>query len=150
MASTPASVVTSCLASCVEVGACAPTSAASSTTRVAPAIRLSGFPMEHLRNSLTSKQFSRRATRRRPIGSAFPGNTVSKGWEPYRPPQYRPALEEWMKLKLCILLMVCAALAIPAPAYTQGGTSSTLSGVVLDSGGGVIPGADVSVKNVAT
>ena len=56
-----------------------------------------------------------------------------------------------MKPRLCVyLLMVCAALAIPAPAYAQGGTSSTLSGVVLDSGGGVIPGADVSVKNDAT
>ena len=35
-------------------------------------------------------------------------------------------------------------------AYAQGSTTSTLSGVVIDSGGGVIPGANVVVKNNAT
>jgi len=52
--------------------------------------------------------------------------------------------------KLCALAVACALLAIAAPAAGQGGTSSTLSGVVLDSGGGVIPGASVVVRNDAT
>ena len=55
-----------------------------------------------------------------------------------------------MRGTLCILAFACAALADPTSARAQGGTSSTLSGVVLDTGGGVIPGADVSVKNDAT
>src|SRR5687768_14588968 len=57
-----------------------------------------------------------------------------------------------MKGKLCFLAAACAALAVVAPgiARAQGGTSSTLSGVVLDRGGGVLPGADVAAKNDAT
>ena len=44
-----------------------------------------------------------------------------------------------------------AALLLPtAPAFAQGGTTSTISGIVVDSGGGVIPGADVVVKHNAT
>jgi hypothetical protein len=35
-------------------------------------------------------------------------------------------------------------------AYAQGGATSSLSGTVTDSSGGVVPGADVVVKNVAT
>jgi hypothetical protein len=34
--------------------------------------------------------------------------------------------------------------------YGQGGTTSTLSGVVVDSGGGVVPGATVVIKHVGT
>ncbi len=34
--------------------------------------------------------------------------------------------------------------------YAQGGASSTLSGTVVDTSGGVIPGADVVAKNNAT
>src|SRR5688500_18477947 len=45
------------------------------------------------------------------------------------------------------LIFVLAALALTAPAYAQ---SSTLSGVVLDSAGGVVPGADVVIKHNAT
>jgi hypothetical protein len=57
-----------------------------------------------------------------------------------------------MKGKLCFLAAACAALVVVAPgiARAQGGTSSTLSGVVLDGGGGVLPGADVVAKNDAT
>src|SRR3954471_12533158 len=51
---------------------------------------------------------------------------------------------------LCVLAIACAALAIAVPARAQGGTSSTLSGVVVDAGGGVIPGADIIVRNDAT
>ncbi len=35
-------------------------------------------------------------------------------------------------------------------AFAQGGTTNTISGVVVDSGGGVVPGADVVVKHSAT
>ena len=55
-----------------------------------------------------------------------------------------------MKGQLCILAVACAALAAAVPAFGQGGTSSTLAGIVIDTGGGVIPGADVVVKNDAT
>jgi hypothetical protein len=55
-----------------------------------------------------------------------------------------------MKARLCVLAVACAALAIAIPAWAQGGTSSTLAGVVVDTGGGVIPGADIIVKNDAT
>jgi Carboxypeptidase regulatory-like domain/TonB dependent receptor-like, beta-barrel/TonB-dependent Receptor Plug Domain len=42
-------------------------------------------------------------------------------------------------------------LFLGAPAvYGQGGTTSTISGVVTDVGGGVVPGADVTVKHNAT
>src|SRR5438128_1248901 len=46
------------------------------------------------------------------------------------------------------LLLVCVAVA--APTYGQGGTTSTLSGIVVDTSGGVIPGADVVATHVAT
>ena len=36
-----------------------------------------------------------------------------------------------------------------APAYAQGSATTSLSGTVVDSGGGVIPGASVEVKNAA-
>jgi hypothetical protein len=42
------------------------------------------------------------------------------------------------------LLGVCSSAA------AQGGTTSTISGVVHDSGGGVVPGADVVVHHIAT
>jgi len=55
-----------------------------------------------------------------------------------------------MKGMLCTLAVAGAVLAIAAPAFAQGGTSSTLAGVVVDNSGGVIPGANVVVKNDAT
>jgi hypothetical protein len=45
------------------------------------------------------------------------------------------------------LAVFLTALALTAPAFAQ---SSTLSGVVVDSAGGVIPGADVVIKHTAT
>ena len=42
------------------------------------------------------------------------------------------------------LLLVAAASFL---AHAQGGSSSALTGVVVDQSGGVIPGADVAVKN---
>ena len=55
-----------------------------------------------------------------------------------------------MKGMLCTLAVAGAVLAIAAPAFAQGGTSSTLAGIVVDNSGGVIPGANVVVKNDAT
>lgn len=37
-----------------------------------------------------------------------------------------------------------------APAFAQGGATSPLSGVVVDTSGAVLPGADISVRNNAT
>jgi hypothetical protein len=54
-----------------------------------------------------------------------------------------------------IRLMLASALtlatsAIPSAALAQGGSTSSLSGVVVDAGGGVVPGATVVVKATAT
>lgn len=46
------------------------------------------------------------------------------------------------------LIMMMAATS--SLAYAQGATTNTISGVVVDSSGGVIPGADVVVKHNAT
>ncbi|HXF82298.1 MAG TPA: carboxypeptidase-like regulatory domain-containing protein [bacterium] len=43
-----------------------------------------------------------------------------------------------------------AATAAAGPAYAQGGITTSLSGTVVDTSGGVLPGAQVTVKNVAT
>ena len=48
-------------------------------------------------------------------------------------------------------LVAAAVLALFASnAFAQGGSTSSISGVVVDSGGGVVPGADVLVKNNGT
>lgn len=50
-----------------------------------------------------------------------------------------------------LLGAICLAIGTSSPAYAQGGSgTSSLAGVVVDSGGGVIPGATVVVKNNAT
>ena len=50
-----------------------------------------------------------------------------------------------------IALLALMALAFGAPAFAQGGGSTTsLSGLVVDTSGGVIPGADIIAKNNAT
>ncbi len=46
-----------------------------------------------------------------------------------------------------VTTLVCLAAA--APALAQGSATTSLSGTVVDSGGGVIPGANVEVKNAA-
>ena len=49
------------------------------------------------------------------------------------------------------LLLAFLLAMVGTHAYAQGGsTTSTLSGTVVDSSGGVIPGADVVAKNNAT
>jgi Carboxypeptidase regulatory-like domain len=53
-----------------------------------------------------------------------------------------------MKLRVCLLSL--AVLFVTTFAAAQGGATSSISGVVVDSNGGVIPGATISVKNLAT
>src|SRR5512133_428011 len=51
----------------------------------------------------------------------------------------------------CILFVVGLLALASTPAFAQGGgTSSSLSGLVVDTSGAVIPGADVVAKNNAT
>jgi hypothetical protein len=47
---------------------------------------------------------------------------------------------------LCVLALACLA---SVTTFAQGGATSTISGVVVDSGGGAIPGVSVVVKNEA-
>ena len=50
-----------------------------------------------------------------------------------------------------VTLVVCFGLALASSAFGQGAsTTSTLSGVVVDSAGGVVPGAEVTIKHNAT
>ena len=52
---------------------------------------------------------------------------------------------------LASTFLVLTLLALSnSPAYAQGGTTSTLSGVAVDSSGAVLPGADVTVTMAAT
>jgi len=53
------------------------------------------------------------------------------------------------KFMSALLLAMVLAL-VGTPAFGQGTVTATLSGTVQDSSGGVIPGADVTVKNNAT
>ena len=55
-----------------------------------------------------------------------------------------------MSGRLRALITLGAFLAFTGVVYAQGGTSSAISGVVVDSGGGVIPGAAVTIKHNAT
>jgi hypothetical protein len=55
-----------------------------------------------------------------------------------------------MKYRLFTVLVLSALLATGGTALGQGGASSTISGVVVDTGGGVVPGADVVVKHSGT
>ena len=55
-----------------------------------------------------------------------------------------------MRRSACFLTVLWAFLAAAAPGYAQGGTTSTISGSVVDSSGGVVPGAAVVATHVAT
>ena len=54
--------------------------------------------------------------------------------------------ERWMTV-LALSLIVCLA---SVGAFAQGSSTASISGVVVDSAGGVVPGADVTVKNNGT
>jgi hypothetical protein len=49
-----------------------------------------------------------------------------------------------------LMLVMIALAALTTNAFAQGSTRTTLSGTVLDSSGGVLPGATVEVKNTRT
>ncbi len=51
-------------------------------------------------------------------------------------------------LRSVIALLLLSAFSIAG--YAQGGSASSISGVIVDSSGGVIPGAEVKVKNNST
>src|SRR5687768_4162383 len=49
------------------------------------------------------------------------------------------------------MVVLAALIAMPTPSFAQGGTASgSLSGVVVDQSGGVIPGVTVTATNQAT
>jgi len=56
-------------------------------------------------------------------------------------------MKHWV-CKLFLTMILLAAVSLPG--YAQTGASSSLTGVVVDQSGAVIPGADVVVKNEAT
>src|SRR5437868_12313848 len=47
-------------------------------------------------------------------------------------------------MKRVVFLLVCAIIAISAPASAQGVTTASITGVVRDASGGVIPGATIT------
>ena len=49
-----------------------------------------------------------------------------------------------------VTLVVCLALGAAGPVLAQGGITSTISGVVVDTAGGVVPGADEQVTHTGT
>src|SRR5712692_391766 len=49
-----------------------------------------------------------------------------------------------------VLYSIVVVLALARPSYGQGGTTSTLSGIVVDTSGAVVPGADVVAKHNGT
>ncbi len=55
-----------------------------------------------------------------------------------------------MKCLLRVVPVIVCLMAGTTLAFGQGGSTSTISGVVVDAGGGVVPGADVVVKHNAT
>jgi Carboxypeptidase regulatory-like domain/TonB-dependent Receptor Plug Domain len=55
-----------------------------------------------------------------------------------------------MKRAIGSLVAVAVFLAMAGTSYGQGGTTSTLAGVVVDGSGAVIPGADVVARHNAT
>src|SRR5262245_18963626 len=49
-----------------------------------------------------------------------------------------------------LMALALVALSVATLAYAQGGSASaTLTGIVVDTGGGIVPGATVAVKNTA-
>src|SRR5258705_9429916 len=55
-----------------------------------------------------------------------------------------------MKRRFLAVVLLLVGLLVPASAFAQGGTTSTISGTILDNTGGVVPGANVSAKHNAT
>jgi len=55
-----------------------------------------------------------------------------------------------MKTRSRLLLLTLILALTSAPAFAQGGATSSITGLVADAGGGVIPGASVTATNDAT
>ncbi len=51
--------------------------------------------------------------------------------------------------RVLVLASLCVSV-LSAPAYSQGGSTSSVTGVIVDTAGGVLPGASVVVKSNAT
>src|SRR5438067_2905283 len=51
---------------------------------------------------------------------------------------------------ICTVVVVSAFLALPGATFGQGGTTATLNGIVVDTTGAMVPGADVVAKHNAT
>ena len=49
-----------------------------------------------------------------------------------------------------IAVLVAACALVATPAFAQSGSTASLSGQVTDKDGGVVPGANVTIKNNAT
>ena len=55
-----------------------------------------------------------------------------------------------MKFAVRVLVAIILGLGLAGSASAQGGATSSINGTVVDAQGGIIPGADVVAKNVAT
>src|SRR5437899_3356018 len=55
-----------------------------------------------------------------------------------------------MRSRVITLLAVLLAATLSTRAYAQGSFFTSLSGIVVDAQGGVIPGADVKIQNTGT
>jgi hypothetical protein len=53
------------------------------------------------------------------------------------------------RLGVPLVLVIMVSLTAP-PVYAQGSTTSTITGRVVDSSGGVLPGASITAKHLAT
>ena len=59
-------------------------------------------------------------------------------------------IHSYASIKGLLLLITVAALAIPFLGWTQNATNCTISGTITDSTGAVVPGAAITITNVAT
>src|SRR5688572_27546434 len=66
-------------------------------------------------------------------------------------PWLRPALAGGGFMKVLSVVVLASSLVLVSPAaFAQGGATSSITGVVTDAGGGVLPGATVVVASNAT
>src|SRR5262245_16696300 len=75
--------------------------------------------------------------------------TSHRGGSGHRHPGVRTMTS---RVRLSLIVCLAGAMCLAAvSAYAQAGSTKTsLNGIVVDTGGGVIPGATVTVKNIET